>query len=1085
MNKEQIQSDIFVSSNKSKIKSKLISFSLAMNNSNIKQNSYKNTSNFKFKTQKTSPEKTILKQDVKNVINEPLKIKNDKNKINEIDNSDKDILNANEEYMKQKILKKKLDSSNMKRANFLNFSNLFHNLSANNRQSTFNNQNLFNQTKKNKIKILPTNINYQKAILINNSINSPKVEDSKQKITSFSSISYLNHYMGNNNNNSRPLTLTGSVIVHQTNKKSDNLDNKNIINDINNNINNFNKKEKSKSISNKNEFLQDNKKISITQPVTNKNSRRTSNDKKAINNPLIQGKKNSILTNLTHNKYVNQNLNSKNYLRNNKIDDFFTSQSVNNLKSNRNDKFQIKKNLLSSSSNNVNIKTQSDNSPSSSKRKSFTQGNKTIKTKKKNISTNNNHNNFRNENLFFSKYLVKTSSSGIQKGNFSISSKENLNLDYNKKLFNSKPPSHGISKTISHKASISHLKSNGEIEKNNLNLLPKSSKITAKKTLMINQNIFNSNNSSNKKTKSIFKEEEKKRKKLKNNFHSNPENLDKNLLKDFSFNTEVEEIEISEKEKNELLQNGNYYKKLSENLSKYIKSYYRKYNHYPKTKLSFYKFGRLIGRGAFGKVNLGLHILTGKIVAIKSFNKNKLKDENSKLKIYHEINLMKILHHNSIVKILETLETPNYILIIMENISGGDLLNFVKKRTKLNEKISKFIFKQLITSIKYIHSKNIIHRDIKLDNILIDLNNNIKICDFGVGKQYIKGDKLKDKCGTPAYIAPEILKNFGYEGPPVDIWSSGVVLYAMLSGTVPFKANQLKDLHKMILKGNYKKINGISSNAQDLIDKLLEVDPKKRISIEGIFKHPWMNDKNILDNKIFDEGNSNINNIDEGKIKLFTKAEIVLLSKEKIDYRNCEKNEMLENFTLKNLYTINDEVNKDIRTKSVILAPFNSTIETNEEREKFLLENNNDLNIRNDVFLFSENTKVLNRQYELNNNGEIDHGILIKFNSSKMKEKNNKNENNSNIENEVINENKSEEFDKINNNNLENNDYSKKDSKRNISSLTDSSTIDENILKTMENFGYKRDDIQKFLINNEFNYATATYFLLSNSNDLS
>jgi serine/threonine protein kinase len=446
---------------------------------------------------------------------------------------------------------------------------------------------------------------------------------------------------------------------------------------------------------------------------------------------------------------------------------------------------------------------------------------------------------------------------------------------------------------------------------------------------------------------------------------------------------------------------------------------------------------------------------------------------------------MKILHHNSIVKILETLETPNYILIIMENISGGDLLNFVKKRTKLNEKISKFIFKQLITSIKYIHSKNIIHRDIKLDNILIDLNNNIKICDFGVGKQYIKGDKLKDKCGTPAYIAPEILKNFGYEGPPVDIWSSGVVLYAMLSGTVPFKANQLKDLHKMILKGNYKKINGISSNAQDLIDKLLEVDPKKRISIEGIFKHPWMNDKNILDNKIFDEGNSNINNIDEGKIKLFTKAEIVLLSKEKIDYRNCEKNEMLENFTLKNLYTINDEVNKDIRTKSVILAPFNSTIQNNEEREKFLLENNNDLNIRNDVFLFSENTKVLNRQYELNNNGEIDHGILIKFNSSKMKEKNNKNENNSNIENEVINENKSEEFDKINNNNLENNDYSKKDSKRNISSLTDSSTIDENILKTMENFGYKRDDIQKFLINNEFNYATATYFLLSNSNDLS
>ena len=1069
MNKEQIQSELFVSSNKSKIKSKLISFSLAMNNSNTKQNSFKNSSNFKFKTQKTSPEKTILKQDLKNITNEPLKNRIDKNKISEIDNSEKDILNANEEYMKQKILKKKLDSSNLKRANFINFSNLFHNLSANNRQSTLNNQNVINQTKRNKINIFPTNINYQKAILINNSINSPKIEDSKQKITSFSSISYLNHYIGNNNN-SRPLTLTGSVIVQHNNKKNDILDSKRI--KKNDNDNNNNKKDKNKLNINKNEFLQgNNKKTNLTQPITNKNSRRTSNDKKAINDPLIQGKKNTILTNLTHNKYINSNLTSKTYLRNNKIDDFLISQSVNNLKSNRNDKFQIKKNLLSSSSNNVNIKTQSENSPNS-KRKSFTQGNKTIKTKKKNNSiNNNNHNNFRNENLLFSKYLVKTSSSGIQKGNFSTSSKDNLNVDnINKKNFNNKGI-HSKNKTISHKTSINQLKSNNDFENKNSNNLPQSSKITSKKTLMINQNIFNSNNFPNKKTKSIFKDEEKKRKKMKNIFHSNPENIDKNLLKDFSLNIEKEENEINEKEKNELLQNGKYYKKLSDNLSKYIKNYYNKHNDYPKTKISFYKFGRLIGRGAFGKVNLGLHILTGKIVAIKSFNKSNLKDENSIQKIYHEINLMKSLKHNSIVRILETLEIENYILIIMENISGGNLLNFVKKRTKLNEKTSKFIFKQLINSLKYIHSKNIVHRDIKLDNILIDLNNNIKICDFGVGKQYINGEKLKDKCGTPAYIAPEILKNFGYEGPPVDIWSSGVVLYALLSGTVPFKANNSKDLQKLILKGVYKKISGISFEAQDLIDKLLEVDPRKRISIDGIFKHPWMcfNEKNC------DENNLNYN---DDKIKLFTKAEIVLLSKENVDYRICDKNEMLENFTLKNLYTVNDEINKDIRTKSLILAPFNSTIENNEDREKYLLENKNSLYVRNDVFLFSENTKVLNRQYELNNNGEIDHGILIKFNDSKNKEKSNeKFNNNSNIVNDVLNDNnKSEEFEK------DNLKISKKDSKRNISSLTDSSTIDENILKTMENFGYKREDVQRYLLNNEFNYVTATYFLLSNPN---
>ena len=131
---------------------------------------------------------------------------------------------------------------------------------------------------------------------------------------------------------------------------------------------------------------------------------------------------------------------------------------------------------------------------------------------------------------------------------------------------------------------------------------------------------------------------------------------------------------------------------------------------------------------------------------------------------------MKNLRHNSIVKILETVETEKYILIIMENVSGGDLLSFVKKRTKLNEKTAKIIFKQLILAIKYIHSRNIIHRDIKLDNILIDLNNNIKLCDFGVGKQIHKGELLNDQCGTPAYIAPEIVRNDSYEGPPVDLW---------------------------------------------------------------------------------------------------------------------------------------------------------------------------------------------------------------------------------------------------------------------------------------------------------------------------
>jgi serine/threonine protein kinase len=325
---------------------------------------------------------------------------------------------------------------------------------------------------------------------------------------------------------------------------------------------------------------------------------------------------------------------------------------------------------------------------------------------------------------------------------------------------------------------------------------------------------------------------------------------------------------------------------------------------------------------------------------------------------------MKNLRHNLIIRILETIETSKYILIVMENISGGDLLSFVKKRTKLSEKIAKFIFKQLITALKYIHSHNIVHRDIKLDNILIDLNNNIKLCDFGVGKQIHKGTLLKDKCGTPAYIAPEILRSEGYEGPPVDMWSSGVVLYAMLSGTVPFKPANLKELNKVIQKGEYPPIPDISKEAAHLINGLLEIDPKKRFTIEKVMNHPWL----IM--------NSN-DKSDENKLMLFTKAEMVLLSKANVDYRTSNKDEMMENFTLKNLDTNNDKCNKNVTTKSFIFAPFNSTFISISEGDN----NENEISIEKSVIKFNNETQALNRIYELNYNGEIDHGVLIQHHS--------------------------------------------------------------------------------------------------------
>ena len=207
-----------------------------------------------------------------------------------------------------------------------------------------------------------------------------------------------------------------------------------------------------------------------------------------------------------------------------------------------------------------------------------------------------------------------------------------------------------------------------------------------------------------------------------------------------------------------------------------------------------------------------------------------------------EVNLLLKLRHDHVVKIYETIETPKHIIIVMELCAGGDLLNYVRKRRKLKEPQAKNIFKQIIEGIQYIHRKCVAHRDIKLDNILLDGKGQVKIADFGVSKQVGSASKMREQCGTPAYIAPEILKNRNGYGVQCDLWSAGVVLYAMLYGTVPFKAQSMEELHSLILKGHYCLKDEISVEARDLIRKLLEINPHKRIDCPGALQHPWLAD---------------------------------------------------------------------------------------------------------------------------------------------------------------------------------------------------------------------------------------------------
>lgn len=201
----------------------------------------------------------------------------------------------------------------------------------------------------------------------------------------------------------------------------------------------------------------------------------------------------------------------------------------------------------------------------------------------------------------------------------------------------------------------------------------------------------------------------------------------------------------------------------------------------------------------------------------------------------HEVKiLLKLNRHPNVVKLFETFETGRHILLVMELCAGGDLLNYVRKRKKLDEIAAKYLFKQLIEGLGYLHSKNVLHRDIKLDNILLDGKGMVKIADFGVSKEVKPDEIMREQCGTPAYIAPEIIKDRGYTGFKADLWSAGVVLYAMLYGTVPFKANNMQDLHKLILTAKYNLKDEISEPAKNLLRALLEPDPIKRLTIRQV-----------------------------------------------------------------------------------------------------------------------------------------------------------------------------------------------------------------------------------------------------------
>uniref|UniRef100_W5M0Y8 Microtubule affinity regulating kinase 2 n=1 Tax=Lepisosteus oculatus TaxID=7918 RepID=W5M0Y8_LEPOC len=227
-------------------------------------------------------------------------------------------------------------------------------------------------------------------------------------------------------------------------------------------------------------------------------------------------------------------------------------------------------------------------------------------------------------------------------------------------------------------------------------------------------------------------------------------------------------------------------------------------------------------------------------VAVKIIDKTQL-NSSSLQKLFREVRIMKLLNHPNIVKLFEVIETEKTLYLVMEYASGGEVFDYLVAHGRMKEKEARAKFRQIVSAVQYCHQKCIVHRDLKAENLLLDADMNIKIADFGFSNEFTLGNKLDTFCGSPPYAAPELFQGKKYDGPEVDVWSLGVILYTLVSGSLPFDGQNLKELRERVLRGKYRIPFYMSTDCENLLKKFLILNPAKRGSLEQIMKDRWMN----------------------------------------------------------------------------------------------------------------------------------------------------------------------------------------------------------------------------------------------------
>ena len=400
-------------------------------------------------------------------------------------------------------------------------------------------------------------------------------------------------------------------------------------------------------------------------------------------------------------------------------------------------------------------------------------------------------------------------------------------------------------------------------------------------------------------------------------------------------------------------------------------------------KIGNYLILKTIGSGTFSTVKLGLHLPTQQKVAIKILDKSRIKDDSDIRRISREIHILSKLYHPNIAQLYETIWSEKHIYIIMEYVDGNHLFNYINSLRKLPELKASKLFVQLISCLEYIHILGIVHRDIKPENILLNKNKSqIKLVDFGLSNSYKYGTLLKTACGSPCYAPPEMISGKDYQPLYSDLWSCGVVLYCMLVGKLPFDDEDIKILYKHIKSANFFMPNFLSNSAQDLLKKILNCNPNKRIRIEDIKKHPFylMGEKDINNNRGILVG------LEEIPVN-----ETIVRKMKRLYFKDSKKIE--ENFIINN---IKNNSHNDITVIYYLLIKKLEGIKDNIRSDTKIKIFNAENNIRNININYINNSEFKNKA--ILNKSKIKKKIREKNNNNIQEESENISENNNNIE---------------------------------------------------------------------------------------